>query len=122
MKNLVAYFSASGVTKGVAEKLANVVEGDLYEIVPEIPYTTEDLNWMNKNSRSSIEMRDHSSRPGIKEDSVNIDKYDTIYLGFPIWWYVAPTIDLKVRFQKKNLKIGLTNFKYKRNEQNIINK
>ncbi len=92
MKNLVAYFSASGITKEVAKKLANVVEGDLYEIVPEIPYTKEDLNWMDKNSRSSIEMRDHSSRPGIDGGLGSINEYDTIYLGFPIWWYIAPTI------------------------------
>ncbi len=92
MKSLVAYFSASGTTKKVAEKLANVVNGDLYQIEPEIPYTPEDLNWMDKNSRSSIEMNDHSSRPGIIGKVENMEQYDTIYLGFPIWWYVAPTI------------------------------
>ncbi len=92
MKNLVAYFSASGTTKKVAEKLANVVNGDLYQIEPEIRYTPEDLNWMDNNSRSSIEMRDHSSRPEIKDGLKSIDEYDTIYLGFPVWWYVAPTI------------------------------
>lgn len=89
---LVAYFSASGVTKGVAEKLAKVVNGDLYEITPENPYTDADLNWMDANSRSSIEMKDKSSRPAINGKVNNMENYDTIYLGFPIWWYVAPTI------------------------------
>ena len=92
MKNLVAYFSASGITKGVAEKLVKVVGGDLYEIKPEQPYTSADLNWMDKNSRSSIEMRDHSSRPSIVSKMENIKEYDVVYIGFPIWWYVAPTI------------------------------
>ncbi len=91
-KVLVAYFSASGVTKGVAEKLANVVEGDLYEIIPEKPYTKADLNWMDKNSRSSIEMNDKSSRPAITGTVENMKEYDIVYVGFPIWWYVAPTI------------------------------
>lgn len=92
-KILVAYFSASGSTKGVAEKLANVVEGDLYEIEPEEEYTAEDLDWTNPKSRSSIEMKENRSfRPSIKSKVDNIDDYDTIYLGFPIWWYVAPTI------------------------------
>ncbi len=91
-KVLVAYFSASGITKGVAEKLANVVEGDLYEIIPEKPYTKADLNWMDKNSRSSIEMKDKSFRPEITGTVENIKEYDIIYVGFPIWWYVAPTI------------------------------
>ena len=92
MKTLVAYFSASGITKGVAEKLAKVVQGDLYEIQPEQPYTDADLDWTNKNSRSSIEMSNHSSRPAISGKIENIEEYDTIYIGFPIWWYVAPTI------------------------------
>ena len=91
-KILVAYFSASGVTKGVAEKLAKVVNGDLYEIKPEQPYTSADLNWMDKNSRSSIEMKDHSSRPAINGKIENMENYDVVYIGFPIWWYVAPTI------------------------------
>jgi len=92
MKKLVAYFSASGVTKVVAEKLVKVVGGDLYEIKPEQPYTSADLNWMDKNSRSSIEMKDHSSRPSIVNKMENIKEYDVVYIGFPIWWYVAPTI------------------------------
>lgn len=92
-KTLVAFFSASGSTKGVAEKLANVVDGDLYEIEPEEPYTAEDLDWTNPKSRSSIEMKENRSfRPPIKGKVDNIDDYDNIYLGFPIWWYVAPTI------------------------------
>ncbi len=91
-KVLVAYFSASGITKGVAEKLANVVEGDLYEIIPEKPYTKADLNWMDKNSRSSIEMKDKSFRPAIIGTVENMKEYDIVYVGFPIWWYVAPTI------------------------------
>ncbi len=91
-KTLVAYFSCTGDTKLVAEKINNVVQGTLYEIVPEVPYTAVDLNWEDKNSRSSKEMADKSSRPAIKKDLGNIDEYDTIYLGFPIWWYVAPTI------------------------------
>lgn len=92
-KTLVAFFSASGSTKGVAEKLANVVGGDLYEIEPEKPYTAEDLDWTNPKSRSSIEMKENRSfRPPIKGKVDNIEDYDTIYIGFPIWWYVAPTI------------------------------
>ncbi len=91
-KVLVAYFSASGITKGVAEKLANVVEGDLYQIIPEKPYTKADLNWMDKNSRSSIEMKDKSFRPAIIGTVENMKEYDIVYVGFPIWWYVAPTI------------------------------
>ena len=92
-KILVAYFSASGSTKGVAEKLVNIVDGDLYEIEPEEHYTTADLDWTNPKSRSSIEMKENKSfRPPIKGEVENIDDYDTIYLGFPIWWYVAPTI------------------------------
>lgn len=92
-KTLVAFFSASGSTKGVAEKLANVVDGDLYEIEPEEEYTAEDLDWTNPKSRSSIEMKENRSfRPPIKSKLDNIEDYDTIYLGFPIWWYVAPTI------------------------------
>ncbi len=91
-KVLVAYFSASGITEGVASKLANVVDGDIYEITPVTKYTKEDLDWTNKNSRSSIEMEDKSFRPPIEGRVDNMDNYDIIYLGFPIWWYVAPTI------------------------------
>lgn len=91
-KKLVAYFSASGVTKGYAEKIAKSTGADLFEIVPKEPYTTEDLNWRNPNSRSSIEMKNPDSRPEIAQGLPDIDKYDTVYVGFPIWWYVAPTI------------------------------
>lgn len=92
MKKLVAYFSASGVTKRIAETLAETVGADIYEIKPVKPYTTADLNWMDKNSRSSVEMRDKSSRPKIEGKLDNMSDYDTIFVGFPIWWYVAPTI------------------------------
>lgn len=91
-RKLVAYFSASGVTAKVAETLAEAIGADLYAIEPEIPYTKADLNWMDKQSRSSLEMKDPSSRPAIKSRCDNMDKYDTIFVGFPVWWYVAPTI------------------------------
>ena len=91
-KKLVAYFSASGVTKKAAELLAKAAEADIYEITPKVPYTSADLNWMDKGSRSSVEMRDTSSRPEIADKNAKIENYDTIFLGFPIWWYVAPTI------------------------------
>ena len=91
-KNLVAYFSASGVTKNVAENLAGILDADIYEIKPAKPYTNADLNWMDNNSRSSVEMKNKTFRPEIVNEDANIEKYDTIFLGFPIWWYVAPTI------------------------------
>ena len=91
-KTLVAYFSASGTTAGVAKDLASAIHADLYEIRPAVPYTQADLNWMDKKSRSSVEMTDKSSRPALADTDANIGAYDTIYLGFPIWWYVAPTI------------------------------
>ena len=91
-KKLVVFFSASGVTKNVAKNLATAIEGDLYEIKPEVPYTNEDLNWMDKKSRSSVEMKDKKSRPAIVDDGFDVSGYDTIFLGFPIWWYIAPTI------------------------------
>ena len=91
-KKLVAYFSASGVTAKVADMLADAVGADIHEIRPKVPYTKADLNWMNKNSRSSIEMADKTIRPEIAESNVKIENYDVIFLGFPIWWYVAPTI------------------------------
>ena len=89
---LVAYFSASGVTGSVAKKLAEAVDADIYEIKPKVPYTNADLNWNNSNSRSSIEMRDKSSRPELADRNAKIEGHDVIFLGFPIWWYVAPTI------------------------------
>ena len=92
MKTLVAYFSASGVTRGVATQLAEVAGADLYEIVPEQLYTDADLDWRDSLSRSSVEMKDKSSRPAIKKSDLNINDYSTIYVGFPIWWYTCPTI------------------------------
>ena len=91
-KVLVSYFSTSGATKKVAAKIADAVEADLYEIKPEVEYTKADLNWMNKNSRSSVEMNNKSLRPAIITGDVELSGYDTVYLGFPIWWYVAPTL------------------------------
>ena len=92
MKTLVAYFSASGVTKGVAEKLAEKIGADIYEIKPVKPYTDADLNWMDKNSRSTLEMKDKSSRPEIITGDIDVSKFDRILLGYPVWWYTAPTI------------------------------
>lgn len=89
---LVAYFSASGVTAKVAENLAETIGADIFCIEPEIPYTKSDLDWTNKKSRSSIEMNDPTSRPSIKDKRDNMGDYDTVFVGFPIWWYVAPTI------------------------------
>lgn len=91
-KRLVAYFSASGNTAALAKRLAGAAGADLYEIRPETPYTSADLNWQDQNSRSSVEMRDHSSRPALADTDAGIDGYDTIYVGFPVWWYIAPTI------------------------------
>ena len=91
-KVLVAYFSASGVTRGVAQQLAEVTGGTLHEIKPEQPYTDADLDWRNKQSRSSIEMQDKSSRPAITDKLTNMQDYDVIYVGFPIWWHTCPTI------------------------------
>lgn len=90
--NLVVYFSCSGETKKVAEELKKALSCDIFEIVPETLYTDRDLDWNDKNSRSTIEMDDESCRPRIRNRIGNIDKYDTIYLGFPIWWYTAPRI------------------------------
>lgn len=91
-KRLVAYFSASGVTKKVAEMVAGAANCDLYEITPKVPYTTADLNWMDKKSRSSVEMSDKTIRPEIAGADLDVSAYDEILIGFPIWWYVAPTI------------------------------
>ena len=92
MNKLVAYFSASGNTASLANKLAAAAGADICEIRPAVPYTKDDLNWMNKQSRSSVEMSDKSSRPAIADTAVDIAKYDTVYIGFPVWWYIAPTI------------------------------
>ncbi len=91
-KTLVAFFSASGTTKRVAEKLASATGSDLYEIRSAVPYTRADLNWQDKRSRSSLEMNDPSSRPELTDKDANIAAYDRIFLGFPIWWYTAPAI------------------------------
>jgi flavodoxin len=89
---LVAYFSASGTTKHVAEKLAEAAGADLYEIRPEIPYTNADLNWRDEKARSTVEMKNPSSRPALADKSADSASHSTIFLGFPVWWYVAPTI------------------------------
>ncbi len=91
-KKLVAYFSASGITEKVAKQIADLAKADIYEIKPKVPYTEADLDWMNKSSRSSKEMNNLSYRPEIVDTPLNMAEYDTIYLGFPIWWYIAPTI------------------------------
>lgn len=91
-KVLVAYFSASGVTAKLAERLASAIGADLHEIKPEKPYTSADLDWRDSNSRSSVEMKDKSFRPAVANSVENMDQYDTIFVAFPIWWYVAPTI------------------------------
>lgn len=89
---LVSYFSASGVTKRVAEKISAAINSDIFEIEPKTKYTSEDLDWTNKQSRSSLEMSDKNSRPAIVNKIENIDDYDTVIIGFPVWWYTAPTI------------------------------
>ena len=91
-KTLVAYFSASGVTAKAAEKIAEAIGADLYESRPQLPYTAKDLDWMNRNRRSSVEMNDPASRPAIAQSLDNMAQYDTILVGFPIWWYVEPRI------------------------------
>ena len=91
-RKLVAYFSASGVTAKVAEKLSEAIGADLYAIEPEVPYTKADLDWMDKKSRSTIEMNNPASRPAIAGKRDNMNDYDTVFVGFPIWWYVSPTI------------------------------
>lgn len=91
MKQVICYFSASGTTKLVSERLSNIISADLFEIKPVNTYTMADLNWNDKNSRSSLEMEDNASRPAIA-NKIDIRKYDTIYLGYPIWWGLAPRI------------------------------
>ncbi len=91
-KVLVAYFSASGVTEKLAERLARAIGADLHEIQPEIPYTEADLNWMDKKSRSSVEMNDKSFWPAVANKVENMEQYQVVFTAFPIWWYVAPTI------------------------------
>lgn len=91
-KKLVAYFSASGTTAAVARTLAEAAKADLYEIKPQTPYTHADLNWQDKKSRSSVEMSDKSFLPPLADQAAHVEDYDTVFLGFPIWWYTAPTI------------------------------
>ena len=91
-KTLVAYFSATGTTEAIAKTLAGVTGGTLYEIKPEVKYTAEDLDWTVKTSRSTLEMQDKTSRPAIVKDLADASNYETIYIGFPVWWYTAPTI------------------------------
>ena len=91
-KKLVAYFSVSGTTERTAKNLAAAAGADLYEIKPEVPYTGADLNWMDSQARSTVEMHDKSSRPAMADKSANVKDYDVVFVGFPIWWYVAPTI------------------------------
>ncbi|MBQ4264055.1 MAG: NAD(P)H-dependent oxidoreductase [Clostridia bacterium] len=92
VRKLVAYFSATGVTAKVAELIADAAGADVYQIQPEVPYTTADLNWMDKTSRSSVEMNDKKIRPAMVKRNLQVEDYDIVFLGFPIWWYVAPTI------------------------------
>lgn len=92
MNPLVAYFSATGTTARAAKALANAIGASLYEIKPAVPYTSADLNWMDSNSRTSVEMRDQHSRPALADANAPVDGHDVIFLGFPVWWYVAPTL------------------------------
>jgi len=92
MKKIVTYFSASGKTERKAKELAELTGADLFEIQPETPYTKADLNWMNPKSRSSVEMKNTSSRPALKKKDFDFSSYEEVYIGFPIWWYTAPTI------------------------------
>lgn len=92
MNALVAYFSATGTTAKAAKALASAAGADLYEIKPAVPYSSADLNWMDKNSRSSVEMKDPHSRPALADTDAPVADHDVIFLGFPVWWYVAPTI------------------------------
>lgn len=91
-KSLIAYFSCTGTTKNIAQAIADEIGGQLYEIKPAQKYTERDLDWTNKNSRSSLEMKEKSSRPGIVDDLTNLDEFEVVFVGFPIWWYTAPTI------------------------------
>ena len=91
-KTLVAYFSVSGTTAKVAKKMAEAIGADLFEIKPETPYSGADLNWQNKNSRSSVEMNDRSSRPAIAVKAADMPQYDVVFVGFPVWWYREPSI------------------------------
>ena len=92
MDPLIAYFSATGTTAKAAKALAEAVGGELYEIRPAVPYASADLNWTDKGSRSSVEMRDKGSRPALRDTDAPVSGHDVIFLGFPVWWYVAPTL------------------------------
>lgn len=102
-KTLVAYFSATGTTADAAKLVADAADADLYQIEPETPYTDADLDWTNKQARSTVEMKDPKSRPAVKGTVKDIAKYDTVYVGFPIWWYTAPTI-INTFIEKNDLK------------------
>ncbi len=91
-KTLVAYFSCSGITKNLAKALASIADADLYEIQPEVPYTDADLNWHDPKAQSTVEMENKSSRPAISGGVAQMEQYETVFVGFPIWWYIAPTI------------------------------
>lgn len=91
-KSLVAFFSASGVTRNTAEKLAKEIGADLFEIHPEVPYTDADLDWRNSESRSSVEMNDKSCRPAMRSEAADMAQYDVVFIGFPVWWYREPSI------------------------------
>ena len=93
-KKLIAYFSASGTTKTSAEKIAKLLNGDLYEIKPAVKYETKDLNWNDPNSRTTIECKNRNCRPEMADKNANIANYDTILIGFPVWWYLVPNIIL----------------------------
>ena len=93
-KKLIAYFRASGTTKTSAEKIAKLLNGDLYEIKPAVKYETKDLNWNDPNSRTTIECKNRNCRPEMADKNANIANYDTILIGFPVWWYLAPNIIL----------------------------
>ncbi|MBR3660609.1 MAG: NAD(P)H-dependent oxidoreductase [Bacilli bacterium] len=101
-KILVSFYSASGVTREKAKKLATEVNGDLYEIIPKQIYTKEDLDWTNKFSRSSVEIKDKNCRPEIEDITIDVNSYDTIYIGYPIWWGIAPNV-VKTFLDKINL-------------------
>lgn len=103
MKRLVTYFSASGVTRKAAEELAAVAKADIHEIRPAEPYTREDLDWRNKKSRSSLEMQNEASRPALDGAMPDMSEYDTVYIGFPIWWGVAPRV-VDTFIEKSDLK------------------
>ncbi len=92
MKTIVAYFSATGTTAKAADALAKELSADLYEIKPETPYTAADLDWRDVNSRTTVEMKDRDFRPALADSSFDFGGYDSVYVGFPIWWYTAPTI------------------------------